>query len=190
MPAPSTATTPPVTQAATTSEGRSTAFATSCGFMKMPDPTMPPMTAIVVSKNPSCRDGVPMAAHGISAVVEAAVEPPRSPGFGESPERRANRCFPRCPVSPSADMVETRSSPGPLQVQTWSRGTMRGYGTEGRWADSGRADGPARGLAGGDRSGSGATHGRAAAVRGAGDPTRRRPRLHRGAPFGRRAQAH
>src|ERR1041384_1471200 len=48
--APSTASTPPMLQAAITSPGVSTCFATLCGVKKMPTPMMPPTTTQPMSK--------------------------------------------------------------------------------------------------------------------------------------------
>src|SRR3972149_3077011 len=55
MNAPARASTPPNDHAPKISHGVSTMRATTWGFMKIPEPTMPPMTSMTASKSPSRR---------------------------------------------------------------------------------------------------------------------------------------
>src|ERR1035437_6434358 len=55
MNAPSMASAPPATHTPRMRNGVCTCLATTLGFMKIPDPTMPPITSIVASNTPSCR---------------------------------------------------------------------------------------------------------------------------------------
>src|ERR1035437_3230244 len=55
MNAPSRASAPPPTHTPRMRNGVCTCRATTLGFMKIPDPTMPPITSMVASKTPSCR---------------------------------------------------------------------------------------------------------------------------------------
>ena len=64
MKAPSRAMTPPATHAPRISAGVWTRSATTYGLMKIPEPTMPPITTMVASKRPSCATRAGRAAGG------------------------------------------------------------------------------------------------------------------------------
>src|SRR5208283_1417132 len=58
MKPPASATNPPNTQQPSMRNGVCTCCATTYGLMKMPDPTMPPITIMTASKSPSRRASV------------------------------------------------------------------------------------------------------------------------------------
>src|ERR1039457_6921096 len=58
MKAPSIASTPPADHTPRIRNGVCTCWATTYGLMKMPEPTMPPITIMVASKSPSWRRGL------------------------------------------------------------------------------------------------------------------------------------
>ncbi len=102
MKAPNIARAPPAIHTPKIKNGVCTCTATTCGFMKIPDPTMPPITIIVASNSPSCLLGESWFAESNAVAYHAAGSISLGPGnvggpcrrCSYTPRRRYTECMP------------------------------------------------------------------------------------------------